>query len=90
MFNTLAKCGMKMPREVAILSLRGNWEAVVGAGEHRQAIGKRGQAMGERLLRPEKRPLYVVPECLNRESSGFGYVVYKSSHSKNLKTLDPR
>ena len=28
-FNTLAKCGMVMPREVAILSPRSSWEAVV-------------------------------------------------------------
>ena len=27
--NTLAKCGVKMPREVAILSPRSGWEAVV-------------------------------------------------------------
>jgi len=31
MFNTLAKCGMVMPREVAILSPRSSWEAVVKA-----------------------------------------------------------
>jgi hypothetical protein len=29
MFITLEKCGMKMPREVAILSPRSSWEAVV-------------------------------------------------------------
>jgi hypothetical protein len=29
MFNTLAKCGMVMPREVAISSPESGWEAVV-------------------------------------------------------------
>jgi len=31
MYNTLAKCGMKIPREVAISSPRSGGEAVVGA-----------------------------------------------------------
>jgi hypothetical protein len=31
MFNILAKCGVKMPREVAITSPGSSWEAVVEA-----------------------------------------------------------
>ena len=33
MFNTLAKCGMVMPREVAISSPGSSWEAIVRLAE---------------------------------------------------------
>ena len=32
----------------------------------------------------------VVPECLYRESSGFGLMPLKTCHSLNPETLDPR
>ena len=32
----------------------------------------------------------VVPECLYRESSGFGFMPLKTCHSQNPETLDPR